>query len=42
MDVHDLNILILKSQFVVCGLDLGGILGERHSAEKQNQQRGAE
>src|SRR6266481_3817556 len=42
MDVHDLNILVLKSQFVMCGLDLCGILSKRHGAEKQNQQRGAE
>src|SRR6266481_9150092 len=42
VDVYHLHILVLKSQLVVRGLNLGGILRERHGAEKQNQQRGAE
>jgi hypothetical protein len=42
VDVYHLYILILKSQFVVGWLDLGGILRERHGKEKQDRQRGAE
>src|SRR5271169_7155925 len=30
MDIHHLHILILKSQTVMRGFDLGGILRERH------------
>src|ERR1019366_5296993 len=42
VDVHHLHILILKSQLVMGGLDLGGILGEYHGAEEQDQQGDAE
>src|SRR5208282_3379596 len=42
MDVHHLYILILESQTVMRGLDLGGILRERHGGETQTQPRGAE
>src|SRR6266403_4415785 len=42
VDVDHLHILILKSQFVVGWLHLGGILRERHGGEKQDQQWGAE
>ncbi len=42
VDVYHLHILVLKSQLVVRGLNLGGILGERRGKEKQNQRRGAE
>src|SRR5208337_4653459 len=39
VDIHHLHVLILKSQFVMLGLDLGGILGKCHGVEKQDQQR---
>src|SRR5260370_28365328 len=42
VDVYHLHILILKSQLVMRGLDLGGVLRARHGAEKQDQQCGAE
>src|SRR5208283_5239993 len=42
VDVHHLHIFILKSQFVMLGLDLGGILGKYHGAARQDQQRDAE
>src|SRR5580658_485768 len=42
VDVHHLHILILKSQTVMRGFDLGGILRTRHTAETQPQPTGAE
>src|SRR6267378_2781689 len=42
VDVDHLHILVLKSQLVMRGLNLGGILSERRGEEKQDQQRRAE